>query len=110
MLAPIQEHSRKPDEVRARIVKLMGDVPRLEMLINHTNQVYRNLGMALVTKRPTPVKLVKTQGTRVLSAFIEAASTVDYEGCYRGRSLQFEARQTKQELRFDLDNVHEHQV
>jgi N6-adenosine-specific RNA methylase IME4 len=28
---PIQEHSRKPDIVRDRIVQLCGDVPRLEM-------------------------------------------------------------------------------
>lgn len=29
--AQVREHSRKPDEVRKRIVELMGDVPRLEM-------------------------------------------------------------------------------
>lgn len=29
--AQIREHSRKPDEVRDRIVQLMGDLPRLEM-------------------------------------------------------------------------------
>ena len=29
--APIQEHSKKPDEVRDRIVKLMGDLPRIEL-------------------------------------------------------------------------------
>jgi N6-adenosine-specific RNA methylase IME4 len=29
--APIREHSRKPDEVRNRIVELCGNVPRLEM-------------------------------------------------------------------------------
>jgi len=28
---PIQAHSQKPDEVRERIVKLVGDLPRLEM-------------------------------------------------------------------------------
>lgn len=29
--APIGRHSQKPDEVRARLVRLMGDVPRLEL-------------------------------------------------------------------------------
>jgi len=28
---PIQRHSQKPDEVRQRIVKLMGDLPRIEL-------------------------------------------------------------------------------
>ena len=31
VMAKIREHSRKPDEVRERIVELMGDVPRLEL-------------------------------------------------------------------------------
>lgn len=29
--APIREHSRKPDEIRDRIVELMGDLPRVEL-------------------------------------------------------------------------------
>jgi len=29
--ARIREHSRKPDEIRERIVALMGDVPRIEL-------------------------------------------------------------------------------
>ena len=29
--APVEQHSRKPTEVRERIVRLMGDVPRIEL-------------------------------------------------------------------------------
>lgn len=31
VMSPIKEHSRKPDEVRNRIVELMGDLPRIEL-------------------------------------------------------------------------------
>ena len=31
IIAPIQEHSRKPEEARDKIVALMGDVPRVEL-------------------------------------------------------------------------------
>lgn len=31
VMSAVQEHSRKPDEVRNRIVKLMGDLPRIEL-------------------------------------------------------------------------------
>ena len=31
ILSPIEEHSKKPDETRDRIVELMGDVPRIEL-------------------------------------------------------------------------------
>ncbi|WP_067924829.1 Holliday junction resolvase RecU [Alicyclobacillus shizuokensis] len=82
----------------------------LEMLINHTNEVYRARGWAVVTKRPTPVAIVRTKGTRILSAYLEAKSTVDYEGVYHGRSLQFEAKSTRETRRFPLSNFHEHQI
>ena len=31
VVSPIEQHSKKPDIVRDRIVELMGDLPRLEM-------------------------------------------------------------------------------
>jgi N6-adenosine-specific RNA methylase IME4 len=30
-MSHVQEHSRKPDEARLRILQLMGDVPRVEL-------------------------------------------------------------------------------
>ncbi|MCY0910041.1 MAG: Holliday junction resolvase RecU [Sulfobacillus thermotolerans] len=81
----------------------------LEALINHASAVYRERGWCVVYKRPTPVKILRTRGTRILSAVLESASTVDYEGVYRGHSLQFEAKSTA-ENRFDLKNILPHQV
>lgn len=31
ILSPIEEHSKKPDVVRERIVELLGDLPRVEL-------------------------------------------------------------------------------
>lgn len=31
VMSPIEQHSKKPDEVRSRIVKLCGDIPRIEL-------------------------------------------------------------------------------
>ena len=31
IISPIEYHSKKPDEVRERIIQLMGDLPRLEL-------------------------------------------------------------------------------
>ena len=31
IVSPVEEHSKKPDEARKRIEKLMGDVPRIEL-------------------------------------------------------------------------------
>lgn len=82
----------------------------LEELLNVTNETYCNRGMAVVQKVPTPVKVTKSKGSIILKGFFEAKSTVDYYGVYNGRSLQFEAKQTKEKQRFPLDNVHPHQV
>jgi site-specific DNA-methyltransferase (adenine-specific) len=30
-MSPLREHSRKPDEIRNKIVELMGDLPRIEL-------------------------------------------------------------------------------
>ena len=82
----------------------------LENLLNYTNEVYLQKGVAVVHKRPTPVKITQTKGTRILSGFLESKSTVDYCGVYSGRALEFEAKSTKESNRFPLDNIHEHQV
>ena len=36
VVSPLREHSRKPDEVRDRIVQLMGDLPRIELFARTT--------------------------------------------------------------------------
>ncbi len=50
---------------------------QLENMINLTNQTYNFKGAAVVNKRPTPVKVMKSKGTRVLSGYFESKSTVD---------------------------------
>lgn len=34
--SPIEEHSKKPDETRTRIVELVGDLPRIELFARQT--------------------------------------------------------------------------
>lgn len=36
VLSPLREHSRKPDEIRDKIVELMGDLPRIELFARQT--------------------------------------------------------------------------
>jgi N6-adenosine-specific RNA methylase IME4 len=40
-----REHSRKPDAVPERIVKLMGDVPRIELFARTTRRGWNNWGL-----------------------------------------------------------------
>lgn len=82
----------------------------LEHLIELSNTIYRNKRWAVVTKRPTPVKIIRTAKNGRVEGHLERASTVDYDGIYRGRALVFEAKSTKEQHRFPLANFHEHQV
>ena len=36
VFSPLRAHSQKPDEVRERIVDLMGDLPRIELFARST--------------------------------------------------------------------------
>lgn len=61
--------------------------------------------MALINKRPTPVKVLKRKGGRVLTGFYGVKSTVDYDGVYKGRAVAFEVKSKEKDTRFDLKNI-----
>lgn len=81
-----------------------------EEVLNFTNGQYERAGIALINKRPTPIKATKTKGSRVLAGYFEEKSTVDYDGVYRGRAIYFQAKSTRERTRFDLSNISKHQV
>ncbi|MYL45031.1 Holliday junction resolvase RecU [Virgibacillus halodenitrificans] len=80
-----------------------------ETSLNYTNEIYINQKRAIVNKRPTPVKVLKSKGTRVLNGYYEEKSTVDYDGVYQGKSIVFEAKTTK-EKRLPLSIISDHQI
>lgn len=80
-----------------------------EDLITLSNTIYENKRKAVINKRPTPMKIIgKTKGGQHLCVFSEK-STVDYDGVYQGRSIQFEAKTTKHK-RFDLKLLTNNQI
>lgn len=85
----------------------------LEEDINSSNEYYKETGVALITKRPTPVNIVKvdySRGARITDAYFEKQSTTDYNGVYRSRYLDFEAKNTKSNSAFPLSNISRHQI
>lgn len=46
-ISPVREHSRKPDEVREKIVQLMGDLPRIELFATSRLQGWDAVGKEL---------------------------------------------------------------
>ena len=85
----------------------------LEEDINLSNDFYRESGLALINKRPTPINIVKvdySHGARITDAYFEKQSTTDYNGVYKGRYIDFEAKNTKSTTSFPLSNISEHQI
>lgn len=88
---------------------------KLEEDINISNDYYLSIGKAVIHKKPTPVQIVdvhfpKRSAAVIKEAYFQKPSTTDYNGVYRGKYIDFEAKETKQKTSFPLKNFHEHQV
>lgn len=81
--------------------------------INISNEYYKDKNICLITKRPTPINVVKvdyTKGAKITHAYFEEQSTTDYNGVYKGRYIDFEAKNTKNKTSFPLNNITKHQI
>lgn len=85
----------------------------LEEDINLSNEYYKEIGLCLITKRPTPINIVKvdySKGAKIIDAYFEHQSTTDYNGIYKGKYIDFEAKNTKNKTSFPLANITTHQI
>ena len=87
----------------------------LENILNQTNELYRLQKRAVIHKKPTPIQVVKVNyparsAAQITEAYFRHASTTDYNGVYKGRYIDFEAKETKNKTSFPLKNIHEHQL
>jgi recombination protein U len=80
--------------------------------INVSNQYYLDKDKAVITKRPTPINVVKVDyqsGAKITHAYFEKQSTTDYNGIYRGKYLDFEAKSTLSMSSLPIANITIHQ-
>mgnify|MGYP000451949883 FL=1 len=69
---------------------------------------------ALIYKKPTPIGVVdvsyKNHKKVIEKAYFKEQSTLDYNGLYRGKYIDFDAKETLNKTSFPLSNIHEHQI
>lgn len=81
--------------------------------INQSNAYYNDNNICLITKRPTPINIVKvdySRGATITHAYFEKQSTTDYNGVYKNRYIDFEAKNTKNKTSFPLANIPPQQI
>ncbi len=86
----------------------------LEYFINKTNEFYRLSNRALIYKKPTPIQIVSVEYGKnkhvINKAYFSIPSTTDYNGIYKGKYIDFEAKQTSSLKSLSLSQIHNHQI
>lgn len=86
----------------------------LEEDISLSNEHYLATDKAVIYKKPTPVQIVKVdyprrEAAKIVEAYYKTPSTTDYNGIYKGRYIDFEAKETKVKT-FPFGNISQHQI
>lgn len=86
----------------------------LEQDINRSNTIYRQRNRAVIHKKPTPIQVVcvdypQRSQAKITEAYYNIPSTTDYCGIYKGLYIDYEAKETQNITRFDLNLLHPHQ-
>ena len=86
----------------------------LEEDINLTNAYYIEKGIAFIYKKPTPIQVIKVDYSKnsaiIKEAYFKEPSTTDYNGLYKGRYIDFDAKETESKTSFPIKNIHNHQI
>lgn len=83
--------------------------------LEKSNVFYLAADIAVIHKKPTPMQIVKVDypkraAAKVTEAYFRTPSTTDFNGVFKGRYIDFEAKQVSNKTSFPLQNLHEHQV
>lgn len=87
----------------------------LEKELNETNEYYLVTNKAVIHKKPTPIQIVnvhypKRSAAVITEGYFKQPSTTDYNGIYKQRYIDFEAKETKNKTTFPLANIQSHQI
>lgn len=100
---------------KTKTTSFHGRGARFEDSINRANTYYITNQIAAIHKKPTPIQVVsvnypKRSAAKIVEAYYKTPSTTDYNGVYKGKHIDFEAKETENKTRFPLQNIMKHQI
>lgn len=107
-----QVQPKKAAKARNLSKSKLGDA--FEDAINDSNQYYLSKNFAAIYKKPTPVQIVKVNypsrnKAKITEAYYRMPSTTDYNGIYREKYIDFEAKTCKENI-FSFERIYPHQI
>ncbi len=84
----------------------------LEEIINEACKYYVEKDIAVIYKKPTPIGIVDVDYSNmtIKKGYFKEPSTLDYNGIYKGKYVEFDAKECHSTTSFPLSNIHEHQI
>lgn len=107
----VQKPERKVSSLTVDSYKNRG--MSLENEINQTLAYFKDKNLALMQKRTTPINVVQVdyaKGAVITKAYFEKQSSTDYNGVYKGKYVDFEAKSTLQKTSLPIANISSHQI
>ena len=110
------KHMKYPNNIKKNYKKEINYKNRgmdLENLINEACKYYLEHNLAVIYKKPTPIGIVDVDyknGAVINKAYFKEPSTLDYNGIWQGKYVEFDAKECKRTTSFPLSNIHLHQI
>jgi len=103
-----------PTITKTKVHRIESHGMLFENALNLSNDYYRIHDIAIIYKKPTPVQIVKVDypsrnKARITEGYFKTPSTTDYNGVYRGKYIDYEAKETNN-LSFSFKHIFKHQI
>lgn len=107
-----QEESSILVKKKAKVLNAANRGMDFEHAVSLSCQYYDDNQRAIITKRPTPIKIISADYklAKITEAYFEKQSNTDYNGVYKNKYIDFECKETLSKTSLSFNNIPKHQI